>query len=180
MSQEKFEINQRAGRARNVQAFQNWHEQYRQRLLNSVTAIVKDRKTAEDVTAQALASALQNLAQFRGESSLYTWVHAMALNQARQCLRPNRIVSLDSIVEGESQRWSEPDALTGRLERSECHLKLRQTLSQLPNLYRRVLVDHFVRGYSVKRIARKERLPFGTVLSRIFKGKRLLRQAWEA
>ena len=33
-----------------------------------------------------------------------------------------------------------------------------------------VLVDHFVRGYSIRQIARRHRIPMGTVLSRIFYG----------
>ncbi len=37
-----------------------------------------------------------------------------------------------------------------------------------------------MRGHSVGRIARQYRVPLGTVLSRIFKAKRLLRAAWEA
>jgi len=50
----------------------------------------------------------------------------------------------------------------------------------LPLTYRRTLIDRFVRGYSVKQIAKCERIPLGTVLSRIFKAKQLLRAAWEA
>ena len=64
------------------------------------------------------------------------------------------------------------------LERSECRLKLRKALRGIPAVYRRTLVDHFVRGYSVKRISRQNRIPVGTVLSRIFTAKRLLREAW--
>jgi hypothetical protein len=32
----------------------------------------------------------------------------------------------------------------------------------------------------ISQIARRERIAYGTVLSRIFTGKRLLRRAWEA
>jgi DNA-directed RNA polymerase specialized sigma24 family protein len=56
----------------NQHQFNILHDQYRDRLLNSMTAVVRDRDTAEDVTAAALAAAWQNLNQFRGESSLYT------------------------------------------------------------------------------------------------------------
>lgn len=49
---------------------------------------------------------------------------------------------------------------------------------QIPRLYRQVLMDRFIRGDSIKQIARRNRIPAGTVLSRIFNGKRLLRAAW--
>jgi len=162
----------------NAQIFRDWHDQFRDRLLNSMTAIVRDRETAEDVTASALEAAFANLERFRGESSLYTWVHAIALNQARQHLRGNRTVSLESIVEREPNALREHDKLADHLDRMQCRTKLRKALRQVPTVYRQTLVDHFVRGFSVKEIARKDRLPVGTVLSRIFSGKKNLRRAW--
>jgi DNA-directed RNA polymerase specialized sigma24 family protein len=54
------------------QSFSALHDQYRDRLLNSMTGLVRDREAAADITASAFASALKNLASFRGESSFYT------------------------------------------------------------------------------------------------------------
>jgi DNA-directed RNA polymerase specialized sigma24 family protein len=51
-------------------------------------------------------------------------------------------------------------------------------MRRIPSIYRRALKDHFVRGYSTRQIAWRERIPLGTVLSRIFNAKRLLRKAW--
>jgi len=64
------------------------------------------------------------------------------------------------------------------LDRANCCRRLRKALKCLPSKYRQALVDHFVRGYSVKQVARLRRIPLGTVLSRIFNGKKLLRRAW--
>jgi DNA-directed RNA polymerase specialized sigma24 family protein len=117
-----------------------------------MTAVVRDRDTAEDVTA-ALETAWQHRDQFRGESSLYTWCHSIALNEARNRLRQNQGVSLESIDSSNPKELAEPDALAPELERSECRLQIRKALG---------------------------RIPVGTVLSRIFAAKRLLRAAWEA
>jgi len=161
-----------------AQAFGVLHNQYRERLVNSMTGIVRDRDQAEDITAAAFAKALEKLESFRGESSLYTWIHAIALNEARQSLSRNQAVSLDSIPV-QPKELSEPDRVADALKRSECRGKLRKAPRQIPAVYRRTL-DHFVRGFSVKRISRQNRIPVGTVLSRIFAAKRLLRAAWEA
>ena len=69
---------------------------------------------------------------------------------------------------------------TAPLEHAELCLKMRKALREIPAVYRRVLTDHFIRGRSVKQIARRDRIPVGTVLSRIFTAKRILRQAWDA
>jgi DNA-directed RNA polymerase specialized sigma24 family protein len=74
----------------------------------------------------------------------------------------------------------QPDLMDAAIDRDNCCRRLRRTLKRVPVKYRRTLVDHFVRGYSVKQIAKLHRIPLGTVLSRLFYGKRLLREAWEA
>ncbi len=71
----------------------------------------------------------------------------------------------------------------GALELSERCARLRSALAYLPAKYRRALVNQFVHGYSVKQIAQRHRVPQqGTVLSRIFNCKRILRassaEAW--
>ena len=134
---------------------------------------------AEEVTAEALASVLQNITRFRGESSLYTWVYAIARNEARQSLHRNPAVSLDTIEGAIPAALREPDRVCDAVQSSEACGKLRRALQQIPARYNRVLTDHFVHGYSTKQIARRDRIPLGTVLSRIFKGKQLLRRAWE-
>jgi RNA polymerase sigma-70 factor, ECF subfamily len=163
----------------NVEIFRAWHDQYRGRLLNSMTTMVRDRDAAEDVTAAALETAFVNLERFRGESSLDTWVHAIALNQARDYLRRNRAVSLESLDGREPDEFKEPDRLEDTLDRAAYRAKLRKALRRVPPVCRRTLVNHFVHGYSVKQIAQKDRVPVGTVLSRIFTGKRNLRRAWD-
>jgi len=164
----------------NSQQFKIWHDKYQPRLLNSMTAVVRDREIAEDVTATALATAWQKLDQFRGEASLYTWVYRIALNEALQHASRKRTVSLDA-METPLKELTESDEMNGDEQKRASHrTKLRNALGRLPALHRRALVDHFVRGYPVKRIARQDGIPVGTVLSRIFTAKRLLRAAWES
>src|SRR5204862_475107 len=72
-----------------------------------------------------------------------------------------------------------PELVTDELEGREDRRHLQQALAQLPAMYRRVLVAHFVEGQSIRDIARRERVPSGTVLSRIHNGKQRLREAWD-
>lgn len=155
------------------------HYRYHDRLLNSVTAAVGDRASAEDITATAFAAALKYFGSFRGKSSFYTWVHAIALNETRTHWRQKRTVSLESLDDHLPKALIEQDVLADVLSRSECYAKIRKVLRQIPTIYRRTLIDHFVHGLRVKQIAKSHRVPVGTVLSRIFTGKRILRMAWE-
>ncbi len=163
----------------NQQQFTNLHGQYQERLLNSVTSMTRSRQEAEDITATAFASAYKNRDSFRGEASPQTWVYAIAANEVKS-RRRGGVVKLESIDGLDAKELTVPDVLDETLERAECRARVRAALRRVPALYRRVLVDHFMRGHSVGRIARQYRVPLGTVLSRIFKAKRLLRAAWEA
>lgn len=154
------------------------HETHYGRLVNSMVAIVRDRDAAEDVTAAAFGKALKNLADFRGRSSLYTWVYAIALNEARQQRSRKGPLSLDAL-EFTPPSLVAADRVGEASESAEDGRRLQKALSSLPAIYRRPLVDHFLHGYPVKRIARRNNIPVGTVLSRIFTAKRLLRAAWE-
>jgi hypothetical protein len=71
-------------------------------------------------------------------------------------------------------------ACDGRLEKQEDRFRLKHALDRLPAKYRRALVAQVVEGLSTREIAQRERVPPGTVLSRIFTAKQLLREAWEA
>ena len=157
--------------------FRDLHETHYRKLLDSMTALLRDRETAEDITATALARAFENLEAFRGESTMFTWIYKIALNEARRVRAQKNAVSLDALESvppelAVHERWDETQ------ERSSHAAKMRKVLELLPPNHRRALVNHFVDGYPVKMIARRERIPVGTVLSRIFTAKRLLREAW--
>lgn len=150
------------------------------RLVNSMATITRNRGEAEDIAATAYARAFQERNRFRGDSSLATWIHGIALNEASNRRRRRQAVSLESIGAASSTALWEPDLLAETLERSERCGRIRLALSRVPLIYRQVLVDHFVRGLALKDIAQCRRIPVGTALSRLFKAKRLLRNAWGA
>ena len=159
-------------------AFEALHHSYHDRLQASVLSCVRNREEAEDITAAAFEAALANRESFRGEAAPATWLHAIALNKTR---RPQKeTVSLDGFTGELPSRLVAPDLSEETEHRSECRARLLRTLRQIPAIYRRVLIEHFITGRSVREIAGRERIPLGTVLSRIFTAKRLLREAWEA
>ena len=164
----------------NAGTFQELHDGCRDRVLSGIRGYVGNLDVAEDVTAAAFATAFQKRRSFRGEASFSTWVYRIALNQIHSALRSKQTVSLDAMEGFEPKALIEPDLMDRALDRAACCRRLRLALKRLPAIYRGALVDHFVRGYSVKQIAKLQRIPLGTVLSRIFTAKRLLRRAWES
>ena len=99
-----------------------------------MTSVVKNRDLAEDVTAAALAKALEEIRRFRGSSRFDTWVHAIGWNEARRCLSQRQAVPLESIIERKDGAL--PDIVADAPERSECRDKLHEALSRMPVIYR--------------------------------------------
>ena len=161
-------------------AFDRIQREYKDRLVDSLAGFVKDRDKAEDLAAKAFQSAWENREKFRGESLPSTWIQAIARNQARQSLSRDRSAQFDSIDRVEARELAAPELVTDELERQDDRLRLQNALARLPDEHRRALTAHFVEGLSTREIARREGVPQGTVLSRIFTAKQLLRRAWEA
>jgi len=138
--------------------------------------VVKNQEEAEDIAAWAFATAFHERKKFRGDSAFYTWVHRIALNHVWTLARRKPMLSLDGMEGPEPAEFIEPDLLERALERSECCRRIRNALRKIPARYRRTLVDRYMRRLRVRRIARKDRIPVGTVLSRIFTAKRILRE----
>jgi hypothetical protein len=124
-----------------VQDLDQLHRRYGERLVQSMTGLVRDRERAEDIAARAFETGRPS-----GE---------IRSNQSGS--RP-----LPATKHGDLTARSElPDSIrsTGRKP------------ADSPRL---------VDGLSIREIARHERVPLRTLLSRIFKGKQLLREAWAA
>jgi RNA polymerase sigma factor (sigma-70 family) len=165
---------------RDQQVFQDLYKNRRERLLASITGMVRDRDRAEDITAAAFQRAWERPAQFRGDSSLDTWLHAIGLNAARRSWREERTAFRDPMDVLETRRHAEPDELSAGLERDELRAQVRMALYRIPAKSRRLLVDHYINGRTLREIARREGVPNGTISSRLFRAARLLREAWQS
>jgi RNA polymerase sigma-70 factor (ECF subfamily) len=160
--------------------FAQIHREYGDRLIRSLTGFVRDRDKAEDIAARAFQTAWEKRERFRGESKASSWIEAIARNEARQSYSQEQIARFDSIDGMETRELAAPELVTDELEKQDDRLRLQNALAQLSDKYRCALAAHFVDGLSIREIAHRDRVPLGTVLSRIFTGKQLLRQAWEA
>ncbi len=83
-------------------AFEELVRRLEPRVIGLTQRILGQRADAEDATQSTFISILDNLASFRGEASVATWVLRTATNQALTILRKRRVrytVSLDRDVD---------------------------------------------------------------------------------
>ena len=173
----------RAAADGNRAAFEVLIQQYRERLIDSLRSSGRRATEAEDLASSAFAKAYERLDQFRGNSSFYTWLYRIAVNEWHHARRVVAGVSLDELTHGDEAglppALAEPDPVGQDLANRVRQVQIKQAVSFVPRPYRQMLQWHFIRGLSCDSMARRLKIPAGTVMSRLFKAKGLFQQAWE-
>jgi RNA polymerase sigma-70 factor (ECF subfamily) len=76
--------------ARDASAFRAIMQRHNRRLYRIARGILRDNIEAEDAVQDAYVSAFTNLASYRGESTLATWLSRIVMNEALGRLRRRR------------------------------------------------------------------------------------------
>jgi RNA polymerase sigma-70 factor, ECF subfamily len=83
-------------------AFERLVENYERRIFRLAQNITRNREDAEDVMQNALVKAFRKLATFRGDSSFYTWLVRITVNEALMGIRRRRWNEVSMDDSGES------------------------------------------------------------------------------
>jgi len=171
-------------------AFNEIVARYKQKIYNYLLRMTGSQEDAEDLTQEVFVRMYTNIAAFRAEASLSTWLFRIAGNLAVDAFRRGKKerglvqTSLDGPAAGgddEGQAasrdvpdWSrEPLRVFGR---KELGAQIQAALEKLPPKLRSAVVLHDVEGLPYEEIATIERVPLGTIKSRIFNGRVALRE----
>ena len=142
---------------------------------------------AEDVVQETFLRAWRGLESFRGESSLKTWLYAIALNRVRA--RRGTLARLRARFGAGERPGADPDfslvdglADTGlspeeNALRSEERRRLRKAVLGLPEEFRLAVVLRDLEGLSYDEVAAVLSVPIGTVRSRLARGRALIKEA---
>jgi RNA polymerase sigma-70 factor (ECF subfamily) len=135
-------------------------------------------QTAEDLAQEAFLRAFRHLADFdpsRAKFStwLFTMVRNLAANEAARAHRRHEERELES---GPGLADAAPDPMQQAVA-SERQQRLRQALGRLPEILRTALLLTRVEGLSLEEVAAIEDCAVGTVKSRVFRARELLRAA---
>jgi RNA polymerase sigma-70 factor, ECF subfamily len=171
-----------AALAGNRSAFEVLITRYKQPLASYVRQTIGNDAAAEDIVAASFTRAFQRLDRFRGDATFFTWLFTIADNQmCNYWERQNRIApyAFDEAHGTPAAMVADvADNPTGGSP-SETVTRLRHAVRQLPSEFRQPLRMHCLNGLPVQSVARRLRLPLGTVLSRIHRAKAALREAVE-
>jgi len=153
-------------------------ERHQARLYHSLVSMLKSHEDAVDIVQEALFQAHRKLDTFRGDSAFYTWLYRIATNRALSFLRKQTQKQKPTSIEGLNETSgfdpAAPDNHGQPLKmvlREEHRQLVRETLAELPDDYRVVLVMKEFEGLRYDEIAELTETPIGTVRSRIHRGR---------
>ena len=176
-----WELVQRA-REGDDEAFRTLVERYQSKVAALAMGMLKSREDALDVVQETFTKAYQSLDRFKGDSSFYTWVYRIAVNQCiDQQRREGRLVHIpiDGGERGESIALPpdgggrRDDPFQGARD-SEIVRRLRSAIAELTPEHRAVILLREVEGLSYEEISRVLDCPKGTVMSRLHYARREL------
>jgi RNA polymerase sigma-70 factor (ECF subfamily) len=140
-------------------------ERYGTRLLRSATLLCGNETHAKDLVQDTFVEALRSLHRFRGQASLYTWLHSILLNLTRHYRRDsNRLVYDNELA---AQEVSAPEEQPVALDLGSATTELARALSRLSESHREVLVLRYYEHMKLHEIARHLGVSTGTVKSRL-------------
>ena len=143
---------------------------YQTQLLRLCYLHLRDKGLAEDAVQETFIKAYKALPNYRGESSVKTWLMRIAINSCRDAQRTgwwkhiSRRVSLDMLPE-----------LSGDL--SEDALTMNLEIARLPGKLREVILLYYYSNMQITEIAEALELAPSSVSGRLRRAKEKLRAA---
>jgi len=144
-------------------------DEYYVRLYRFAYRLSGSAADAEDLTQQTFLTAQTNLHQLREPEHAKAWMFSIMRNtylKGRRRQKQTEIVSLENAPEPSE---TSDEAAKLRME------DLQAVLDELPDEFREPLILFYFQEFSYKEIADVLEVPLGTVMSRLARGKKQLR-----
>jgi len=176
--------------AGNMPAVEKLIIKYQDRIYNTILKICGNEADAAELAQDCFVKAIQALKDFRAQSSFYTWLFRIAVNNTLNFCKKNtrlNFESLSSEVDRETGKQLKDFLVDGNsLEPSELAAKkevmglIAKALEKLDPQQRAVIVLRDIEQMSYCEIAQTLDIEIGTVKSRIARGRKNLRDIIEA
>ncbi|MDS1270078.1 sigma-70 family RNA polymerase sigma factor [Lipingzhangella sp. LS1_29] len=162
---------------------------YLDQLYPAALRMTRNSADAEDLVQEAVTKAFANFHQFRPGTNLRAWLYRILtntfINGYRKRQRQPAQEPTEEIKDWQIAAANMHSATGGRSAEAEVLDRLpdsdiRRALARLPEEFRLVVYYIDVEGYSYKEVAEHMGTPLGTVMSRLHRARRQLRESLAA
>jgi RNA polymerase sigma-70 factor, ECF subfamily len=163
-------------------------ERYRPVIQRQLQRYPVDDADRSDLVQDALLQVIRKLGTFRGDSQFSTWLYRVTANAALMRLRSDRrrrqasfddhcteaeqALALAVVMPG--GEWSE--RADSRYDQAQRRAKLERALSNLPDGYREVVIEHYLEGEALQDLADRLGTTESAVRSRLHRARTTLRR----
>ena len=166
-----------------AKAFSELVRRHHVRIFHTAFGMVGNREDADDLAQLAFIKAFQSLHQFKGQSLFSTWLYRISINCCLDWIKSQQRKYDVKMDDDWWHRQADGEALFGgtkqtdyMVEQGELRDFLARAMSQMPPIFRSVLVLRELNGLSYQEIASIEGCSVGTVKSRLFRARAQLRK----
>lgn len=145
-------------------SFEQNIREYAPNMYRLALAMLRNEQDAEDAVGEAVLRAYEKRRTLRDRERFKPWIMQITANEARKIYRRNK-----RIVPVEDMEAYMP------VFQSDSH-ELWDVVMGMEKAYREVIILYFYERFSVREIGAVLRIPEGTVKSRLFRGKKLLKE----
>lgn len=150
-----------------------FYQEHKKPLLQFITKHLNDSDAAEEVLQDTFLGFIESLRDFRGQSSLKTFLYSIAKNKVVDKLRKKKLKQIffshvpSFFVESFAAVF-----LDEELDRKHLTKKIEGVFGKLPNDYAEVLRLKYREGYKVAEIAKRIKLSFKATESLLFRARK--------
>ena len=167
----------------NKKSFELLIIKYEKQIFNLIFNFTKERDIVPELAQETFLKAFRSIKSFKGNSSFYTWLRRIAINNSINYLHTRNHFSLDSESDENNFFRNLSDNKFGTPENNilfeETTFVVREALDALPERLRAILLLREFEDMSYEEIAEILQCPVGTVRSRLFHARRLLKEKLE-
>ncbi|HYC76854.1 MAG TPA: sigma-70 family RNA polymerase sigma factor [Planctomycetota bacterium] len=150
------------------------------RVLGVARSVVGRAADAEDVAQVVFYKVYRRLDTFREEASFYTWLYRVTVNAANDRLKQRRRDRSRQEEEFERMPVAPPSEDPARqAAKEDLRAQVRAAVQELPPKFRDVVVLREAHDLSCEEVAATLGIPFGTVVSRLFRARAKLKKILE-
>lgn len=178
-------INESHGQDKKL--FDKLVEKHHKQAYNVAFRMSGNHSDAEDLTQESFIRAFRFFAHYKRDMPFESWFYRIMENVfiAKLRRKPKHVIwSLDAPINGVDGDYHVeiPDKKDGPEETlllRERESKIQDALKALPDVFRLAVIYADVEGLSYEEVAEATRTNVGTVRSRIFRGRRMLKKIFD-